>query len=358
MKKPTIGYDTFAFRMQVYGGITTMFESILVNLTSVEPTFVEEIPQSWQKRLSFMHQKKHSWQKAFIERILRRISVQVSPRNIDIIHLTYYKKMSTLTSKVKPLAITVCDFIPERFPNQFTANPHLDKIELIREADLVFCISQSTADDLNQFVPDYVGKIVVTPLASKFPINSSEAKSDFDNLGLSKPYLLYVGRRDRYKNTDIILKFLRIHSKFELVLFGGEALSSEEEFLLGEDGINRTHCVNGDDSLLQQLYVGANCLVFPSLWEGFGLPILEALSLGCPVVCSEITVFRELFGDAVTYFEPTSIDSLIEAHSSLNEQDNHRLRKQEIGYEVNENYSWSKTAQITQEAYLDLLKDR
>jgi glycosyltransferase involved in cell wall biosynthesis len=266
--------------------------------------------------------------------------------------------MSTLTSKVKPLAITVCDFIPERFPDQFTTNPHLDKIELIKEADLVFCISQSTAEDLSEFVPDYRGKIVVTPLASKFPLNILDAKNDIDELGLSMPYLLYVGRRDRYKNTDIILKFLRMQSKFELVLFGGEALSSEEEFLLGEDGINRTFCVNGDDSLLQQLYVGANCLVFPSLWEGFGLPILEALSLGCPVVCSEIKVFRELFGDAVIYFEPTSIDSLIEAHTSLNAHYHQRIIKQEIGYQVNKSYSWSKTAQITQEAYLDLLKNR
>ena len=143
-----------------------------------------------------------------------------------------------------------------------------------------------------------------------------------------------------------------------MILFGGGKLTSTEKSILGKSGVQRTHCVSGDDAMLQFLYQRAHCLIFPSLWEGFGLPVLEAMSLGCPVICSEISVFKELFGDAVKYFDPYSVLSLSSAFESLNTNHEEMRNLVKRGFEVNKSYSWLKTSQIIQSAYYDLLKAR
>lgn len=359
MRKFKIGFDTFVFRMQEYGGMSTMFESIFKNLTTVEVVFLEKIPQNWEARLEGLTDVSTlKTNKGKLNRIKALLKFTEKPKDVDIVHLTYYKDYLSKELDNKPLVLTVCDFIPERFPDYFKSDPHADKIALIRKADLVFCISQTTAEDLKFFVPDFIGKIVITPLASKFTL-AGRKLSDTNNLVADKrPYVLYVGRRDAYKNTDIILELIEVYKNYELVLFGGGNLTPSEKLILGENGISRTYCISGDDSVLQDLYQNANCLIYPSRWEGFGLPILEAISLGCPVICSDIKVFEELFENGVKYFDTLSIESLGNCLDSLNQSHEERLDLITRGFEVSKRYSWSNTSQIIQKAYLDLVKPR
>jgi glycosyltransferase involved in cell wall biosynthesis len=359
MNKLKIGFDTFVFRMQEYGGMSTMYESIFKNLTTVEVVFLEKVPQKWASRLNtFSYRYERKTRNSFFPQIAKRMSFNKKSNDVRIVHLTYYKKESARSLDQKLLVLTICDFIPERFPTYFESNPHADKIELIRKADMVFCISRTTAEDLKYFVPDYSGKIVIAPLASKFPLAESESSKPTINNPDKPPYLLYVGRRDAYKNTDILLRFIEMNTNYDLVLFGGGHLTPTEKLILGDNGAERTRCISGDDVILQELYMGANCLIYPSHWEGFGLPILEALSLGCPVICSKIKVFEELFDDGVEYFDSTSIESLVNSVDSLNRFPERRIDLSTRGFKINQKYSWLITSQIIQNAYLDLDKSR
>jgi glycosyltransferase involved in cell wall biosynthesis len=204
---------------------------------------------------------------------------------------------------------------------------------------------------LFKYVPDFSGEAVVIPLASKFPLTGEKKVLTIP----PSPYLLYVGRRDAYKNTDLILQSMRFLPDLHLVLFGGGELTSFELDRVGKESFNRVHCITGDDSILEAYYQGATALIFPSKIEGFGLPILEAMSLGCPVIASDIPVFVELFGNAIAYFDPNDVHSLSLAIKKFYYSERAKVEFIERGLKVSREFTWQKAAEIFSQACKNLI---
>ena len=174
---------------------------------------------------------------------------------------------------------------------------------------------------------------------------------------INEPYLLYVGSRKRYKNFTNLLKAYSISKKinknFKLILFGGGQLLRSEFDVINKYSVdlNSITQISGSDNELSSLYKHANLFIFPSKYEGFGLPLLEAASQNCPIACSDIEVFREIMGNSVKYFNPDSVDDIIKNLEEI--LFSNSLSQKLIAKASNQllNYSWDKCAKETLEIY-------
>lgn len=172
-----------------------------------------------------------------------------------------------------------------------------------------------------------------------------------------KPYLLYVGQRSGYKNfwglIQAFARSSRLQKDFDIVAFGGKPFSKSELSMIAQFGLdlNRVSQVSGNDQLLGAYYHGALAFVFPSYYEGFGLPPLEAMSFGCPVVSSNRSSMPEVIGNAGEYFDPTSLESIqssIEKVVYSNEYRNSLIKKGKVRVKL---FTWQKCASKTLDAY-------
>lgn len=178
-------------------------------------------------------------------------------------------------------------------------------------------------------------------------------------MNLPKQYFLYVGNAYPHKNLERLLEaFKSLESKvYSLVLVGGEDYFYKKlKEKVEEMGLKNEVMFYGPATReeLGKLYKNAIALIFPSLMEGFGLPGLEAMANGCPVVCSDIPVFHEIYGEAALYFNPTDTEDIKNKINSLCYHDlNHSIREEmrRKGYEQVKKYSWEKLARETLDIY-------
>lgn len=179
-----------------------------------------------------------------------------------------------------------------------------------------------------------------------------------------KHYLLYVGQQSDYKNIkrlgDAHQKLLKNYPDLGLVLVGkknASVLANETYFTKNEyKNILFTDFV--EDTQLNWLYAHATAYVFPSLMEGFGLPGLEAMGHGTPVISSNATCLPEIYGKAAHYFNPTSIDDIARAITEVLGNEKLRQKLSADGYEQIKKYSWKKMAEQTLEVYKNILKTK
>jgi len=248
--------------------------------------------------------------------------------------------------------------IHERFPNLFNglSNDQFRKEKrcCVLAADAVLCISDTTRQDVQRFYGIGSDRIHVVPLACSDIFRQLEQRDDGFQTPTRQPFFLYVGSRLHYKNFD---GFLKAYSKWpgreEMVLLVvGSAWSADEEKRLVELGIwDRVHLLTDvDDETLCHLYNHAAAFVYPSLYEGFGIPILEAMACGCPVIASRIPSTIEVAGKCPIYFEPTEVDDLLTAFDVALSEGRNSDRVQ-AGLERVKQYSWDRTARQILEVY-------
>jgi glycosyltransferase involved in cell wall biosynthesis len=228
----------------------------------------------------------------------------------DIIHSTYYDHTYNIK---KPIVITVYDLIHEIFFKDYKKNIDFRPKKLaIEKADLIICISNNTFKDLNKFYDIKNKKIKIIYLG----YNVDQLKVNKCLNKFEKKYLLYVGDRKNYKNFQSLLKIYalnkRIQQDFDIIFFGSQPFSKPDYDYMNDLKINLKNIrqISGNDDILHELYKNATCLIYPSYYEGFGLPILEAMSHGCPVLCSNTSSMPEVGGDAVEYFDPYSLEQM------------------------------------------------
>jgi glycosyltransferase involved in cell wall biosynthesis len=283
---------------------------------------------------------------------LRKVQRSPAP---DIVHHTYYFEKPWRTHPGSRHVVTIHDMIPELFPAHFpSGNPHAQKREHILAADAIACVSESTKQDLMSMYPDLSVPVVVTPLGV------SEAFHPGSGMGAEHGgYFLFVGGRGGYKNFQLLLEsFTRIAevSKADLLLVGGgpiQAVEANHIQQLGlEDRIRQQTPTNHE---LVELYRNAICLVFPSKYEGFGLPTLEAMASGCPTLLSETPALIEVGGDAAEYFPADDPDYLAAkmVEMEVNAALRHATRNR--GLERASLFAWSRTATNTRDCYLAAL---
>jgi glycosyltransferase involved in cell wall biosynthesis len=261
--------------------------------------------------------------------------------------------------------VTVYDMIAERLflgCGDWAKNDIERKRAAIKSAAVCICISHAAAQDLLRFYPDVADRVrVIYPgaehLLDDLPIESGSKQDRHDAF----EYALFVGHREQYKNFQIVLEAM-LKPDWPSGLFlhvVGPPLSGNEEALIRFYGLtDRIYCLGRlSEEKLRREYQGAACFIFPSLLEGFGLPILEAQANGSPVVCSDIPVFREVAAGAAAFFDPHSAAQLAETVAdTVNTETRRRLT--DLGYENVKRFSWDRTARQTLDIYHELAQLR
>lgn len=232
--------------------------------------------------------------------------------DFDVFHPTYYDPYFIEKIK-KPLVVTIHDMTYERLPEYFWAQDPLTRQKRlnIERADAIIAISNTTRNDILNYFNIDASKISV--IYHGIDLDTGIESRPIANLPSS--YLLFVGDRSGYKNFYLFLnsfkQLARRYSDLRVVLAGGGAMGiADLEFIHRLGLSDKVHHVNASDEELNFLYQNALLFVYPSLYEGFGLPILEAFKARCPMVLSDTACFREIADGAAAYFEPNSMDSL------------------------------------------------
>lgn len=173
-------------------------------------------------------------------------------------------------------------------------------------------------------------------------------------------YILMVGNRDRYKNGNVVLKALKkvkeVIGDLQLVCVGGGSFSDVEIGLMEELGVRESVMqISLTDDELYYAYQYAECFVFPSLYEGFGIPILEAFYCKCPVILSNASCFPEIAQDGALYFEPDNEEELAEKICLLLQKPSLADKLIEKGNERLKMFSWENTVAETYEFYKEII---
>ena len=274
----------------------------------------------------------------------------------DILHETYYGKKAVTYRRAKRV-LTVYDMIHERFPGSFS---RLDKTSLYKRAavdraDHIISISHSTKNDLCEIFDVEPEKVSVVHLGFEKFCNSERQETSKTE---KKPFLLYVGERKGYKNFEGMLRAVAcrkdLFEELDIIAFGGGKFSAAEKALIKSLGFQEQAVsqIGGSDKILGKLYCEALALVYPSHYEGFGLPPLEAMAHGCPVIASNTSSMPEVIGKAGEFFSPHDIED--QAQAIYNVVFDGARQKTLIleGAERLNHFSWDNCAANTLNAYM------
>lgn len=320
--------DHQKFSTQKYGGISRYFANIIQGIKRTDTV---------DYQLGVVHAKNHYIQNEPLpvkgslsdlvlnrnERYDYRLNELYCKRllgkgDFDVFHPTYYDPYYFQKLK-KPLVITIHDMTYERLPEYFWAMDPLtrQKRENIQRADAIITISETTRKDMLSFFDVdpkkvsiiYHGIDIDSPLVTQ-PV-----------VDLPEQYILFVGDRSGYKNFYLFLNAVsKLATRFpdlHVVLAGGGKLEvADQEFIQRLKLTDRVRHIGATDEQLTYLYQNAQLFVYPSLYEGFGLPILEAFKARCPMLLSDTDCFREVAADAAVFFEPTNLDDLVDTLTS------------------------------------------
>ncbi|MEP0917668.1 glycosyltransferase family 4 protein [Leptolyngbya sp. DQ-M1] len=275
----------------------------------------------------------------------------------DIVHGTNYT-VFPIPGRRKMTTIYDVSFV--RYPeySNSTVRAYTDRLKKCLEwTDLVLTISHSSKQDIVEYLGVDPSRIWVTHLASRYsPVENPK-------LELSKPYILFVSTIEPRKNIKALISAFEYLKKnyqidHELLLIGQKGWLYEPIFQQIEQSFYRSsirHLSYLTDAQVAQFYQNADVFVYPSHYEGFGMPVLEAMTLGTPVVTSNTSSLPEIAGDAAILVEPTDIQQIGEAIFKVIHDRPFRDRLIQKGKEQAKLYSWEKTAKATLEAYRSIL---
>lgn len=324
-----IAYDPDIWSFQLYGGVSRYFCEISDRIAKAPNTHVSIVaPLRINAYLAMCSKGLVSgfqgpqWNIGHVPRRLLAMllgNAMLYDFAPDIVHETYYFPYC-LGSKHARRVVTIHDMIHEKFPTFF---PHADrtaryKAIAARRADHVICVSESTRRDAIEILGLPVDKTSVIHHGYEL-MDSNKAFADEPESPPKKPFLLYVGSRGGYKNFSRLLAAFgtsaRLRTDFKLICFGGGSFQPPELQAIDALGLDLHQViqVGGSDAALEKYYRSATAFVYPSLYEGFGFPPLEAMSYDCPVICSNAGSIPEVAGDAGEYFDPENQESLCEA---------------------------------------------
>lgn len=367
-----IAFDYQIFNLQTYGGISRYIARLAEGLVVFEQQVRIFAPIHQNHYLSSMSQNivNGSYVSQYPPKSTRLLSVynhlisrhKISKWRPDIVHETYYssKRLAPIGSKV---VLTVHDMIHELYSSDFPArdNTQALKKQAIERADHVICISENTKKDLMRFYGTPESKISVV-LHGFDQLFVNAIPSDIESTSLKiKPFLLYVGQRGGYKNFSGFLKAIAASKKliddFYVIAFGGGKFSCEEAALISTLGFadNQVRQLTGDDTLLSSFYCAASAFVYPSLYEGFGIPPLEAMACLCPIVASNTSSMPEVIGDAAEYFDPNETDSMSCAIENVVYSEVRKAYLRNKGLVRLSHFSWGKSSAQTLDVYKNVL---
>lgn len=345
--------DGVIFSIQKSGGISVYFDELIkkahlkehrthILIYDNENPYVKNFPVNSKIRFNIN-----------IERFLDA-EVELSSSVGAVFHSSYYRLPKNKVRAQNKLKIitTVHDFTEEIFPRGLKSIiHHWQKKRAILGSDGIICISECTKNDLLKFIPE----------AAHIPIKVIyNGVGDFNpdpTKDRTEKYVLFVGARNGYKNFSACVLSLKKHPDINLVVVGGGAFLKDECDLLDENIPGRyRHAGYVTESDLNILYTGSYCLIYPSYYEGFGIPVIEAMKSGCPVIGCNSSSVREIATGAAILIDDITSDKISDALVALNDK-NFRSSLIEKGLENSKKYSWSKMAEETFNFY-DEIRDK
>lgn len=293
-----------------------------------------------------------------LEKINTKYSIEkLKEGNFDVFHATFFFDYFLKYIGNKPFVITVHDMMPEIFPQYFLSpNPETArKKNLCQKAAAVIAVSEKTKEDLVRIlgVPPEKVTVVYHGGPEKESISAPSI--------INEPYLLYVGLRNAYKNfTQTLVDFARFsnsHKDVKLICTGPAFTASEKSVMDKLHIADKVKHVRVNDEEMKNLYAYAIAFVYPSLYEGFGMPILEAYAYGCLTLLNDKSCFREIGGDAAIYFDSVEGKSdLVEKLEGVmrmtpEEKADYRQR----GYDRLQQFSWDASARKLVDVYKSVI---
>jgi mannosyltransferase len=333
--------------LQSQGGISVYFENLISRYSSDlsnQVTYYNYLDKSKiiskQREIPCMG----FTVKNFLPRKFERYR-KCSVNDGDLFHSTYYRVPDTNI----PSVTTVYDFIYERLitgPKKWV-HSHQKRMA-VNQSDLIICISENTAIDLIDYFKTDESKIRV------IHCGVSEKFFPIDTIASYTNRVLFVGSRAGYKNFSHAVKAVASNSELELVIIGGGALKRHELTMLDCYLPNRYRCVGTlTEEELNLEYNRAFCLFYPSSYEGFGVPVIEAMRAGCPVVAVNSSSIPEVAGNAGILVDFPDVDLFSEALSALDVGEE-RDKQIKEGFSQALNFSWQKCYKKTLSVYQEL----
>ena len=363
-------YDHQIFTSQTYGGISRYFVELMKNFEN-DDGIDYDLPLRYSNN-HYLNKYNDLKYKPFLknfnfrgkDRLINILNKNISKKllikgDYDIFHPTYYDPYFLNILNNKPFVLTIYDMIHEIYPEIFSFRDRTAERKklLVQKATRIIAISENTKRDIIRFFGIDENKIEVIYLANS--INPSESTDDI-NIDLPKKYILFVGSRSGYKNFNLFIEAISTllveDAELNVVCVGGGNFKEmEKEKFKKLNIVNKIFQYSVSDNILAYIYQKAIAFVFPSLYEGFGIPVLESFASRCPVICSKASSLPEVAGDAAIYFNSTDKLSMLDSIQKVIY--NEKLRKQLInkGIERVKEFTWKKTADKTKKIYEGVL---
>lgn len=280
----------------------------------------------------------------------KRLYIESLMTKVDVFHA--WEELIPPTYKT-PTVATIHDlalFKFEKIGNPNTKEKHALALKrLLETRSHLIAVSQQTKRDLLElfsFPEDHIHVVPeAVPQEIVFDKKTLLASHELKKFSITKPFFLWVGVNEPRKNLERIIESWREYKdEFDLVLVGSAGL----DHVKPEQGIKKLGGVGMTE--LAALYASAQALLFPSLYEGFGLPILEAFQYGCPVVTSNVSGMAEVAADAAFLVDPSDVDSIRHGMSEALEKGKLASKQKKMKERVS-SFSWKKSAQMTLDVY-------
>lgn len=343
--------DNIGFSLQRMGGLSVVWGALLSALKNSGLSYIcmeypwdktNEVRQSLTNITVEQQSAKHL-------QVERYKNPKVKYNKPFIFHSSHYRLCN---NKYAINITTVHDFTYEKYRKGLALWVHSwQKFKAIRKADVVVCISENTKQDVLHYIPDIDEnkiRIIYNGVSTDYKVIDTDK---YSNLG---EYVIFVGSRQQYKQFDLVVRALR-NTQYKLAIVGGKLNEEEERFvneILGKDNYIQLGYLSNLE--LNELYNQAVCLAYPSAYEGFGIPVLEAQRAGCPVIAYNASSIPEVIGNTPLLLNELTIS---EFHSKLEILKDKASRDEIInaGLENSKRFSWDKMGNEYVALYKELL---
>lgn len=367
MKTIKVAYDSQIFLLQTRGGVSRYFLELIRQFQRYPELGIEPVLPFGETVNTYLLEDSnfdyiiqiHPGLPAYYALVRDSLCRVTNADSVDIEHPTFYLPGFLPKRGNLPVVSTLFDMIPENTARRrWRWNPHFQKERYLKTADAVLSISSSSTEDMRRVYGDSISA-TTTYLGVDERFRPNLPRPLFTHY----PYFLFVGNRSGYKRWDLAVKALaEVSSAFDevrLVVAGGGEFTSKEKKLMKAHKVEHL-IIRRDisDYQLPSLYSNGLALLYTSGYEGFGLPLVEAMASGLPILATDIPINREICDSAANYFPQNDVSNLASLMGAAIRGDANIGSRVKKGLVRAEGFTWYECARKTAEVYKNVMKKR